>query len=218
MGNWFSHHLPRPVSREGICTCRQLPGRWMVSLLFRGRDALADDPPCASTSEHSSMVRLPCCFASNAVAACRGDASLSNDATMWPSTADGSTNPSPDVGVFVYRGRSLRDGKPATCAFCASAARHIEPCAPCTPLVSDRVARSLLTIDVPLWAVFASACGRFGSLSTRASLEALPGDPWTPACLYSHLFPAVSELLRSSAVPLQSAQRPRVCPLPTGAC
>ncbi|KRX92460.1 hypothetical protein T12_2718, partial [Trichinella patagoniensis] len=46
MGNWFSHHLPRPVSREGICTCRQLPGRWMVSLLFRGRDALADDPPC----------------------------------------------------------------------------------------------------------------------------------------------------------------------------
>ncbi|KRZ51073.1 hypothetical protein T02_15695 [Trichinella nativa] len=190
----------------------------MVSPLLRGRDALADDPPCDSTSEHSSMARLPCCFASNAVAACRGDASLSNDATMWPSTADGSTNPSPDVGVFVYRGRSLCDGNPATCAFCASAARYIDPCASCTPLVSNRVARSRLTIDVPLWAVFPSACGRFRSLSTRASLEALPGDPWTPACPDSHLLQAVSELLQSGAVPLQSAQRPRVCPLQTDAC
>ncbi|KRX44503.1 hypothetical protein T09_4658 [Trichinella sp. T9] len=219
MGESLSHHLPRPVSREGICTSRQLPRcQWMLSPLFRGRDALVDDPPCDSTSEHSSVVRLSCCFASNAVAACRGDASLSNDATMWPSTADGSTNPSPDVGVFVYGGRSSRGGNSATCAFCASAARHLDPCASCTPLVSNRVARSRLTIDVPLWAAFPSACGRFGSLSTQAPLEALPGDPWTPACPYSHLLLAVSEVLRSGAVPLQSAQRPRVFPLLRGAC
>ncbi|XP_003369815.1 conserved hypothetical protein [Trichinella spiralis] len=140
------------------------------------------------------MVRLPCGFASNVVAVCRGDASLSNDATMWPSTADGSTNPSPDVGVFVYIGRSLRDGNPA---FCASAARSLDPRASCAPLVSNRVARSRLTIDVPLWAALPSAWGRFGSLSTRASLEALPGDPWTPACPDSDLLPAVSELLQS---------------------
>ncbi|KRX18248.1 hypothetical protein T07_13671 [Trichinella nelsoni] len=85
MGELISHHLPHPVPWEGRCASRYLPrDRWTVSPLFRARNALADGLPCDSTSERSSMVRLPCYFASNVVAACRGDASLSNDATMRP--------------------------------------------------------------------------------------------------------------------------------------
>ncbi|KRY09439.1 hypothetical protein T12_7038 [Trichinella patagoniensis] len=62
---------------------------------------------------------------------------------------------------------------------------------------------------MPLCAAFLSACDRSVSLSTRASLAAPLGDPWTPACPDS-LFPsAASELLQSGTVPHQPSPRPR---------
>ncbi|KRY06154.1 hypothetical protein T12_11658, partial [Trichinella patagoniensis] len=79
----------------------------------------------------------------------------------------------------------------------------------CALLGSKRVARSRQAYDMPLWAAFPSACDRSVSLSTRASLAALLGDSWIPACPDS-LFPsAASGLLQSGAVPLRPALRLR---------
>ncbi|KRY42641.1 hypothetical protein T01_13397 [Trichinella spiralis] len=102
MGESVSHTLRSPVSREERCAARPLPRiRWPVAPQLRACDALAYGSPYDSTSGRSSMARLSRFSASNPAVAYHGDASFPDDATMWPSAADGSTNLAPNVGVLV---------------------------------------------------------------------------------------------------------------------